>query len=170
MCFYFKKKDEYIDDKANLCKSPMGIDRQLIIFKLKVTNDSDIEQQLASSTFSFYSIRYNQGGNMEYALIPSESRSCYFDEPDGWVEHKFNKVTLNPKESRELIMFCFADKYVVTRYLSHNNAQHKTVYDKVEADGLLLNNIYIGTNYASNIKTGKPEIWMNDKIFRISFK
>ena len=53
---------------------------------------------------------------MEYALIPSESRSCYFDEPDGWVEHKFNKVTLNPKESRELIMFCFADKYVVTRY------------------------------------------------------
>lgn len=168
--FTTKKKDEYIDDKANLCKSPMGIDRQLIIFKLKVTNDSDIEQQLASSTFSFYSIRYNQGGNMEYALIPSESRSCYFDEPDGWVEHKFNKVTLNPKESRELIMFCFADKYVVTRYLSHNNAQHKTVYDKVEADGLLLNNIYIGTNYASNIKTGRPEIWMNDKIFRISFK
>ncbi len=165
-----KKKDEYIDNEDNLCKSSMGIDRQLVIFKLKVTNDSDDKQQFAASTFSFYSIRYNQDGNIEYALIPEESRKCYFDKPDDWVEHKFNKVTLNPSESKELIMFCFADKYVVTRYTSHNNSQYKTIYDEVETDGLLLDNIYIGTNYASNVKTGKPEFWMNDKIYRMSIK
>ena len=92
-------------------------------------------------------------------------------KPDGWVEHKFDKVTINAGESKDIVLLCFIEKYKVTRYKSHYSAdEHKIIYDAVETDGLMLDNdIYIGTNYTVNHKTGRKEIYDEDELLKLDF-
>ena len=165
------EKNVYIDEEANICKSPKGIDRDMIIFRLNVTNTGEKDEQFLMSGFCYYDIKYDDNNNLQYNIINDSDYSPFLIKPDDWVEHKFDKVTINAGESKDIVLLCFIEKYKVTRYKSHYSAdEHKIIYDAVETDGLMLDNdIYIGTNYTVNHKTGRKEIYDEDELLKLDF-
>ena len=126
------EKNVYIDEEANICKSPKGIDRDMIIFRLNVTNTGEKDEQFLMSGFCYYDIKYDDNNNLQYNIINDSDYSPFLIKPDDWVEHKFDKVTINAGESKDIVLLCFIEKYKVTRYKSHYSAdEHKIIYDAV---------------------------------------
>lgn len=165
------EKNVYIDEDANICKSYKGIDMDMIIFRLNVTNTGEKAEEFLARSLYYYDIKYDDNGNLQCNTIYDDNFRPFFVKPDGWVEHKFDKVTINAGESKDIVLLCFIEKYKVTRYKSHYSAdEHKIIYDAVETDGLMLDNdIYIGTNYTVNHKTGRKEIYDEDELLKLDF-
>ena len=168
-----KEKNNYIDEETNICSSPKGIDRQMVIFRINITNKGEEDVQFLSTSFKFYDIK-NNNNNVQYNTIYDGVFRNFLIQPDGWGEHEFCGATIKAKESREVVLLCFLEKYKVTKYKSKivkdETGKINTVYWDVKTDGLLLDNdMYIGTNYTSSKRTGRPEIWDEKELVKIDF-
>jgi hypothetical protein len=165
------EKNVYIDEEANICKSSKGIDMDMIIFRLNVTNTGEKAEPFLATGLYYYDIKYDDNGNLQCNTIYDDNFRPFLVKPDDWVEHKYDRITINEGESKDIVLLCFIEKYKVTRYKSHYSAdEHKTIYDDVETDGLMLDNdIYIGTNYTVNHKTGRKEIYDEDELLKLDF-
>lgn len=71
------EKNVYIDEEANICKSPKGIDRDMIIFRLNVTNTGEKDEQFLMSGFCYYDIKYDDNNNLQYNIINDSDYSPF---------------------------------------------------------------------------------------------
>ena len=58
----------YIDEEANICKSPKGIDRDMIIFRLNVTNTGEKAEPFLATGLYYYDIKYDDNNNLQFWL------------------------------------------------------------------------------------------------------
>ena len=90
------------------------------------------------------------------------------DKPNDWQEHLWDRVTFQPKESKDIVTIMFIDESRVVRYKSHNNEENKEVIDDVETDGEMLNNVYLGA--FENSKNGERGIWTQKQLVKLDIK
>ena len=84
------------------------------------------------------------------------------------AEHFWDKVTFQPKESKDIVTIMFIDESRVVRYKSHNNEENKEIIDDVETDGEMLNNAYLGA--FENSKNGERGIWTQKQLVKLDIK
>lgn len=158
----------YINEDGTFGIGRHGVVQKGLIIKYHISNEDNNENIFSPPSLYFYDIRYDEAGKIEYYTL--YDNVVGIDKPDGWQEHFWDKVTFQPKETKDIVTIVFVDEQRVTRYKSHidKDNNYKTVIDEVETDGELLNNIYIGAGEKN--RNGERGIWTEQQLVKLDIK
>lgn len=156
----------YINEDGTFGIGRRGVAQKGLIIKYHIYNELDEENTFSPPSLWFYDIRYDENNKIEYSYIID--KRVLIDKPNDWQEHLWDRVTFQPKESKDIVTIMFIDESRVVRYKSHNNEENKEVIDDVETDGEMLNNVYLGA--FENSKNGDRGIWTQKQLVKLDIK
>ena len=156
----------YINEDGTFGIGRRGVAQKGLIIKYHIYNELDEENTFSPPSLWFYDIRYDENNKIEYSYIID--KKVLIDKPNDWQEHFWDKVTFQPKESKDIVTIMFIDESRVVRYKSHNNEENKEIIDDVETDGEMLNNAYLGA--FENSKNGERGIWTQKQLVKLDIK
>jgi hypothetical protein len=146
---YLLNVDKYnlIDEQGNINNSFRDVPSKVIFIKIDIKNEDDEMHKFHSANLKLYSVD-RDNNKLRYKLIENNDKTC-IDSPDEWTLKGSSCITLQPKESKEVVIAYFVEDVWVQHYTGR--------YENMQlGDEVPFNDIYLTTHF---IDTGKSDYY-----------
>lgn len=140
-------KNNLIDEQGNINNSFRDVPSKVIFIKIDIKNEDDEIQKFYSTNLKLYSVD-RDNNKLRYKLIENNDETC-IDCPDEWTLKGSSCITLQPKESKEVVIAYFVEDVWVQHYTGR--------YENMQlGDEVPFNDIYLTTHF---MDTGKSDYY-----------
>lgn len=136
-------KNNLIDEQGNINDSIRGVQKKVVFIKINIKNENDTNVNFYPMNLKLYSVD-EKNNQIKYRLVENNDKICV-DRPDDWTLKGSTCITLQPGESKEVIIGYFIESVWLEQYKGNYE-------DKILGDEVPLDNIYLTTHF---IDTGK---------------